>query len=126
MVLDLRLYRVTLLPFAVLLIVAAFSLHAPPGTPATAPPAQTFDATTAASVMSSACRRLSATARPGRPATTRWRPRWRARARRYTLADPGVSVRVVSSSVETTAGRRHGAQPCSQAAQAPPAAPESP
>ncbi len=103
MVLDLRLYRVTLLPFAVLLIVAAFSLHAPPGTPATAPPAQTFDATTAASVMS----RLAAAYPDRSPGSAGDDALAAALARpggRYTLADPGVSVRVVNSSVETTAG----------------------
>src|ERR1700681_2034799 len=47
-VLDLRLYRVTLLPFAIGLIVVAFSLHPGPVAPATPVPPQTFDAGQAA------------------------------------------------------------------------------
>jgi len=43
-VLDLRLYRVTLLPFAALLAIAAFSLHSPPAAPSATTPAQSFDA----------------------------------------------------------------------------------
>jgi len=41
-VLDLRLYRVTLLPFAILAAIAAFSLHARPGALASTPLAQAF------------------------------------------------------------------------------------
>ena len=103
MVLDLRLYRLTLLPFAVLLIVAAFSLHAAPGVPATAPPAQTFDATTAASAM-----QALAASYPDRSPGSAGDDALAAELARpggeYTLAGPGVSVRVVSSSVETTSG----------------------
>jgi hypothetical protein len=102
-VLDLRLYRLTLLPFAVLLIVAAFSLHAAPGVPATAPPAQTFDVTTAASAM-----QALAASYPDRSPGTAGDDALAAELARpggeYTLAGPGVSVRVVSSSVETTSG----------------------
>ena len=103
MVLDLRLYRLTLLPFAAMLIVAAFSLHARPGTPATAPPAQTFDATNAATTMAAL-----AAAYPDRSPGSAGDDALAAELARpgaqYTLADPGVSVRVVSSSVETTVG----------------------
>jgi hypothetical protein len=102
-VLDLRLYRLTLLPFAVLLIVAAFSLHAAPGVPATAPPAQTFDVTTAASAM-----QALAASYPDRSPGSAGDDALAAELARpggeYTLAGPGVSVRVVSSSVETTSG----------------------
>jgi hypothetical protein len=102
-VLDLRLYRLTLLPFAVLLIVAAFSLHARPGTPATAPPAQTFDATTAASTMAALAASYPDRS-PGSAGDDALAAELARPGAEYTLADPGVSVRVVSSSVETTAG----------------------
>lgn len=103
MVLDLRLYRLTLLPFAALLIVAAFSLHARPGTPATAPPAQTFDATTAASTMAALAASYPDRS-PGSAGDDALAAELARPGAEYTLADPGVSVRVVSSSVETTAG----------------------
>jgi hypothetical protein len=102
-VLDLRLYRLTLLPFAALLIVAAFSLHARPGTPATAPPAQTFDATTAASTMAALAASYPDRS-PGSAGDDALAAELARPGAEYTLADPGVSVRVVSSSVETTAG----------------------
>jgi len=102
-VLDLRLYRLTLLPFAVLLIVAAFSLHAPPPTPATAPPAQTFDPTAAASTMAALAASYPDRS-PGSAGDNALAAELARPSGEYTLADPGVSVRVVSSSVETTAG----------------------
>ncbi len=103
MVLDLRLYRVTLLPFAVLLIIAAFSLHAPPATPATAPPAQTFDATSAASAMNGLAAAYPDRA-PGSAGDDALAAELARPGGEYTLAAPGVSVRVVNSSVETTSG----------------------
>jgi hypothetical protein len=102
-VLDLRLYRLTLLPFAVLLIIAAFSLHAAPGSPSPAPPAQTFDATTAASAMQA----LTASypdRSPGSASDDALAAELARQGGKYTLAGPGVSVRVVNSSVETTSG----------------------
>ena len=50
-VLDLRLYRVTLLPFAVLMV-SAFSLHSA-AVPASAPAAETFDAAAASTELQS-------------------------------------------------------------------------
>ena len=49
--LDLRLYRVTLLPFAIVLIVAAFSLHPRPTALANTLPQQTFDGAQVARTM---------------------------------------------------------------------------
>ena len=45
--LDLRLYRVTLLPFAILVAIAAFSLHARPAALTSTPAAQGFSGTEA-------------------------------------------------------------------------------
>ena len=49
--LDLRLYRVTLLPFAVALIVVAFSLHTGPSALSSSQPVAHFDAQQAYDVM---------------------------------------------------------------------------
>jgi hypothetical protein len=102
-VLDLRLYRVTLLPFAVLLIVAAFSLHPAASLPADTPPAETFgvaDAGAALATLSSAFPDRT----PGSPADERLAAALARRDAPNGLADPGVQVRVVRSSVETTTG----------------------
>ncbi len=102
--LDLRLYRVTLLPFVLLLIVAAFSLHARPAPLAAAPPPQTFDTATAAATMNS----LAAAYRqrsPGSAADDALAEHLAGTAAPNGLAGAGfTSVRVVSSDVETTGG----------------------
>ena len=105
-VLDLRLYRVTLLPFAVRAdrrrLLAARRAAA---SPATAPPAQTFDGDHRRVGDARARRRL-----PGPLARVCRRRRARRRAgaprrRVHGLAGPRrAACRVVSSSVETTAG----------------------
>ena len=103
--LDLRLYRVTLIPFAALLAIAAFSLHARPGTPATTAPAQDFNGSATVSTMehmasaypyrtpgsASDDALAAALARAGAPAGA-------------SLAVPGFAVRTDASSVETTLG----------------------
>lgn len=103
-VLDLRLYRVTLLPFAALLIIAAFSLHAPSATPASAPPAQTFDTAQAVSEMAKLADSYPDRA-PGTGGDDALAAQLAHTAPPGGFADAGfTSVRVVSSSVETAAG----------------------
>ncbi len=102
--LDLRLYRVTLLPFAVLLIVAAFSLHAPPPAPSSAPPTQSFDGASAAATMASLAAAYPDRA-PGSPGDDALAADLARSAAPDGFADAGfTSVRTVSSSIETTAG----------------------
>jgi hypothetical protein len=101
-VLDLRLYRVTLLPFAVLLVLVAFSLHARAAAPANTPPAQTFDASQVASTID----RLAASypdRSPGSAGDDALATSLRA-SLPPCVAGAGCSVRVVNSAVETTGG----------------------
>jgi len=103
-VLDLRLYRVTLLPFAILAAIAAFSLHARPGALASTPLAQAFSGSEAVDTAATLAEDFPSTA-PGSPGDDALAD---AVARRLAPCAPGrgCSVRVVSSSVETTAGAR--------------------
>jgi len=103
-VLDLRLYRITLLPFAALLVIAAFSLHAPPATPSGAPPAQTFDASATASTMASLAASYPDRA-PGSAGDDALAAHLARTPAPGGFADAGfTSVRIVSSDVESTAG----------------------
>jgi hypothetical protein len=103
-VLDLRLYRVTLLPFAALLIIAAFSLHAPPAPPAGTPSAQTFNAAAAADEMQSLADTYPDRA-PGSPGDDALAAELAHGALPNGFADAGFTgVRVVSSAIETTTG----------------------
>jgi hypothetical protein len=102
-VLDLRLYRVTLLPFAVLMVLAAFSLHSA-AVPASAPAAETFDAAAASTELQSL-----AAAYPDRtPGSSGDYALARTIAHSPAprgLADAGfTSVRTVLTSIETTTG----------------------
>ena len=102
--LDLRLYRVTLLPFAALLVLAAFSLHTPGPAPVVTTPAQTFDTAAAVHTMNSL-----AASYPDRSPGSRGDNALAAAIATTPapggFADAGfTSVRTVSSSVETTAG----------------------
>jgi hypothetical protein len=103
-VLDLRLYRVTLLPFAILAAIAAFSLHARPAALASSPLAQAFSGASAVNTAAMLAEDFPSTAAgsAGDDALAD------AVARRLApcAAGRGCSVRVVSSSVETTAGAR--------------------
>jgi hypothetical protein len=103
-VLDLRLYRITLLPFAALLIIAAFSLHAPPGAPAGVPAAQTFDTAQAAAEMATLAAAYPERA-PGSGGDDALAEHLALTPSPGGFADAGFTgVRVVSSSVETTTG----------------------
>ena len=102
--LDLRLYRVSLLPFAALLIVAAFSLHTPGATPTVTPPAQTFDAAAAVRTMNTLATSYPDRS-PGSPGDDALAAAIAKTPAPGGFADAGfTSVRTVSSSVETTAG----------------------
>src|SRR5581483_10784508 len=99
-----RLYRLTLLPFAIGLIIAAFSLHAAPSAlPATVPP-QTFDAAQASAALPG----LAAAGRvPGSAADAALARRIAAHTPPYGFVSPAVtSLRLIPAGVETTAGRR--------------------
>ena len=105
--LDLRLYRVTLLPFAILLIVAAFSLHPRPAALASTPAAQTFSAADTLSRM----RRLAAAypdLAPGSAGDDALAAALATQTPPYGLADSHAFpvLRVVHSNVETTSGAR--------------------
>jgi hypothetical protein len=103
-VLDLRLYRVTLLPFAILAAIAAFSLHARPGALASTPLAQAFSGSDAVNTAAMFAEHFPSTA-PGSPGDDALAD---AVARKLApcALGRGCSVRVVSSTVETTAGAR--------------------
>ena len=104
MVLDLRLYRVTLLPFAVLVIIAAFSLHTPAAPPASTPSAQTFDGAQAFATMQSLANSYPDRA-PGSSGDDALAAELARGAPPKGFADAGfTSVHIVSSSVETTVG----------------------
>lgn len=102
MVLDLRLYRLTLLPFAVGLVIVAFSLHAGPAPLSGTLPTQGFDAPAAA-------RELSALVAPGAPGSSADG----ALAQQLTAAEPpggfaqtGFGVHLVTVHAETAIGAR--------------------
>lgn len=105
--LDLRLYRITLLPFAAVLIVVAFSLHPRPAALPTTPAAQTFDAATASAEMV----KLAASYPERSPGSASDNALARALA---TTPSPGglaggapaFRVRTVTAKVETTSGAR--------------------
>ena len=97
--LDLRLYRVTLLPFAIGLIVVAFSLHPRPSALPTPLPPQTFDALGAAKAVPALAK---AGSDPGSTADDAL-----ARSIEANFADAAFpSVRLATAGVETTAGMR--------------------
>jgi hypothetical protein len=103
-VLDLRLYRITLLPFAALLIIAAFSLHTPSAAPASLPAAQTFDTAQAAAEMEALAGSYPDRT-PGSAGDDALADRLARSAPPGGFAHAGfTSVRIVRSSVETTAG----------------------
>ena len=105
--LDLRLYRFTLLPFAIVLIVVAFSLHPRPASLATTPAAQTFNGVAASDKMFE----LAASYPERSPGSVSDDALATALA---TTPSPdglagggsGFRVRTVSSNVETTSGAR--------------------
>jgi hypothetical protein len=102
-VLDLRLYRVTLLPFAVLMVIAAFSLHAA-AVPANAPAAETFDGGAALTELTSLAGAYPDRA-PGSAADYAMARAIAHSPAPHGLADAGfTSVRTVVTSIETTSG----------------------
>lgn len=103
-VLDLRLYRVTLLPFAILVAIAAFSLHARPAALTSTPLAQGFNGTDAVNEAASLAEDFPSTA-AGSPGDDALADHV-ARSLAPCTLGPGCSVRVVRSSVETTTGER--------------------
>jgi len=105
-VLDLRLYRVTLLPFAIGLIVVAFSLHAGPSALAGSQPAASFNAHSAYDAM------IALGSTGGDPAPGSATDDALARAIAASPPPNGFahanfqSVRVVRTTARTTAGTR--------------------
>jgi len=104
-VLDLRLYRVTLLPFAVVLIVAAFSLHPRPAALSSTVPQQTFDGSVAAAKMRTLAD-LYPDLTPGSAGDDALASVLAHEGSPGGLAGGGFHVSVVSSNVETTVGAR--------------------
>ena len=104
-VLDLRLYRVTLLPFAVVLIVAAFSLHPRPAALSGTVPQQTFDGGVAAGKMRTLAY-FYPDLTPGSAGDDALASVLAHKPSPDGLAGGGFHVSVVSSNVETTAGAR--------------------
>jgi hypothetical protein len=103
-VLDLRLYRLTLLPFAVLFVIAAFSLHAP-GATLRSNPAQTIGGARALQ-KATAWARLYPNATPGSPADAALATHLEPQLAPCRRAQAGCSVQILDSSVETTSGTR--------------------
>ncbi|MGH2849152.1 MAG: hypothetical protein ACRDLP_00885, partial [Solirubrobacteraceae bacterium] len=103
--LDLRLYRLTLLPFLIGLIVVAFSLHATPAPLASAQPPQTFDPGGAQGALSE----LSAFGAPvtaGSAVDDALAHELATKAPPQGLAAPGFTVRVLHSTTQTRGGSR--------------------
>ena len=104
-VLDLRLYRVTLLPFAILAAIAAFSLHARPAALTSTPAAQGFSGTEAVDNAATLAADFPSTA-PGSRGDDALADSVSSSLAPCLRRQIGCSVRIVSSSVETTAGMR--------------------
>ena len=100
--LDLRLYRLTLLPFAIGLVIVAFSLHAGPAPLSGTLPTQGFDAPAAAHVLS----RLAAAGPPGSPTDDALAQQLSAAASPGGFAQAGFGVRLVPVRAETAVGAR--------------------
>ncbi len=100
--LDLRLYRLTLLPFAVGLAIVAFSLHAGPTPLAGTLPTQGFDASVAARAMSG----LIAAGQPGSASDGALAQQLGAAAPPGGFAQTGFGVRTVAVHAETVVGAR--------------------
>jgi hypothetical protein len=106
-VLDLRLYRVTLLPFAIGLIVVAFSLHAAPAALTSSPTAAGFQGARAQAALTALARIAGGDPAPGSPADDALAQRIASSPFPRGLADAYFGdVRVVRSSAATTAGTR--------------------
>ena len=100
--LDLRLYRLTLLPFAVGLVIVAFSLHSGPAPLSGTLPIQGFDATTAARALSG----LAAAGEPGSSKDDALAQQLSAAAPPGGFAQTGFNVHLVSVHAETAVGAR--------------------
>jgi hypothetical protein len=104
-VLDLRLYRVTLLPFAILVAIAAFSLQARPATPPAASPPQGINGANvlaAAQGLAAANRALE----PGSAGDDSLAQYVAGHLAPCPLEHAGCSVRVIANSVATANGTR--------------------
>jgi hypothetical protein len=105
-VLDLRLYRVTLLPFAVAALIVAFSLHPVPAALPNTPAAQTFDGVFAAHETRSLAAQYPDRA-PGSADDTALAGALASTPSPYGLDDRhAFRVRTVSSTIETLDGER--------------------
>jgi hypothetical protein len=103
-VLDLRLYRVTLLPFALVFVIAAFSLHAR-GATLQSNPAQTIDGAAALHEAAGWANQYpDATA--GSPADAALAEHLEPELAPCRRDQAGCSVQIVDSGVETTSGER--------------------
>ena len=100
--LDLRLYRLTLLPFAVGLVIVAFSLHAGPTALSGTLPTQGFDATVAAQAASG----LVAAGEPGSPSDDALAQQLSAAAPPGGFAQTVPDVHLASVHAETAVGAR--------------------
>jgi len=103
-VLDLRLYRLTLLPFAVLFVIAAFSLHAR-GATLQSNPAQTINGAGALE-KAAGWAQLYPDATAGSQADAALAAHLEPQLAPCRRAQAGCSVQIVDSGVETTAGAR--------------------
>jgi hypothetical protein len=103
--LDLRLYRLTLLPFLIGLIVVAFSLHAAPAPLAGAQPPQTFDPAGAQTALSE-LQAFGAPVNAGSPVDDALAHELATQPPPQGLAAPGFTVRVLRSTTQTRSGSR--------------------
>jgi hypothetical protein len=103
---DLRLYRVTLLPFVIGVVIVAFSLHTGPTALTGSQPGATFAGSEAHATMT-ALASAGGDPAPGSPRDDALARQIARRPPPYGLAHAGFqSVRVVRTSAQTTAGQR--------------------
>ncbi|HXR13970.1 MAG TPA: hypothetical protein VN740_04855 [Solirubrobacteraceae bacterium] len=103
--LDLRLYRVTLLPFAILVAIAAFSLHTRPSALTSPPVAQGFSGSEAVNNAATLAEDFPSSA-PGSPGDDALADNVARGLAPCVRQQKVCTVRIVSSSVATTAGTR--------------------
>lgn len=103
--LDLRLYRLTLLPFAILAVIAAFSLHPRPAALTSTPAAQGFSGSEAVNNAATLADDFPSTA-PGSPGDDALADHVASGLAPCLRQHTGCAVKTVNLSVETTAGAR--------------------
>jgi hypothetical protein len=105
-VLDLRLYRVTLLPFVVGIVIVAFSLHTGPSALSGSQPGASFAGSQAYATMT-ALASAGGNPAPGSPQDDALARSIATQSAPYGLAHAGFqSVRIVRTRAQTTAGER--------------------